>query len=94
MSEGHSDGHVGITEMRLHFEREDTGKDLGTWLPGYSSGSDFVGKHSLAPELEVRAVALTMVQGREITNFTLQGCHKEQIIPMLHVGIKLTLSIS
>lgn len=82
MSEGRSDGHVGITELRLHSEREDTGKDLGTWLPGYSSGTDFVGTHSRTPELEVKAVALTMVQGREITSFTLQGYHKEQIISM------------
>lgn len=82
MSEGRSDGQVGITETRLRFEREDTEKDLGTWLPGGSGGSDFVGKHSLTPEMEVRAVALTGVQGREITSFTLQGYHKEQIIPV------------
>lgn len=68
MAEGLSDDHRGITEMRLDFGREETGKNLRTWFPGCSSGSDFVSMYSLTPQLEVRAVAFTKVQEKEITN--------------------------
>lgn len=49
MAEGLSDDHGGVSEMTLNFGSEETGKNLGTWLPGSSSDSDIVGMRSLIP---------------------------------------------
>lgn len=73
-----SDDHRGITEMRLNLAEKRLGrKNMGTWLPGCSRGSDFVSMCSLNLQLEIRAVGFTKFQEKEFTNATLQGCHKE-----------------